>query len=73
MAQRRTVSWETSIPRSSSISSTIRRLSGKRAWSQTAWAMTSRGKRCRRKSVLIVTRASAYGRTAPAATAARST
>jgi hypothetical protein len=35
----RTVSQETTMPRSSSISSTSRRLSGNRKYNQTAWAM----------------------------------
>jgi hypothetical protein len=35
------VSWLTKIPRSASISSTIRRLSGKRKYNQTAWLITS--------------------------------
>src|SRR4051794_40186564 len=34
---------ETMIPRAASRSSTIRRLSGKRRYSQTAWAITSAG------------------------------
>src|SRR5215207_4041656 len=41
----RTVSWLTSMPRAASISSTMRRLSGKRKYSHTAWLMTSGGKR----------------------------
>ncbi|MGZ2402774.1 hypothetical protein ACVIKO_000034 [Rhizobium ruizarguesonis] len=41
----RIVSWETTIPRSSSISSTIVRLKGNRKYSQTARAMICGGKR----------------------------
>src|SRR3954453_5154531 len=41
----RTVSWLTTIPRAASISSTMRRLSGNRKYSQTTWLMTSAGKR----------------------------
>src|SRR4051812_5957250 len=41
----RTVSWLTSMPRAASISSTMRRLSGKRKYSHTAWLMISPGKR----------------------------
>jgi hypothetical protein len=33
------------MPRAASISSTMRRLSGKRKYNQTAWLMTSAGKR----------------------------
>jgi hypothetical protein len=33
------------MPRAASISSTMRRLSGNRKYSQTAWLMTSAGKR----------------------------
>jgi hypothetical protein len=33
------------MPRAANISSTIRRLSGKRKYSQTAWLITSAGKR----------------------------
>ena len=33
------------MPRAASISSTMRRLSGKRKYSQTAWLITSAGKR----------------------------
>ena len=43
----RTVSWLTSMPRAASISSTIRRLKGKRKYNQTAWLITSTGKRWR--------------------------
>src|SRR5215213_1562254 len=39
------LSWLTTMPRAASISSTMRRLSGKRKYSQTAWLMTSPGKR----------------------------
>jgi hypothetical protein len=39
------VSWLTTMPRAASISSTMRRLSGKRKCRQTAWLMTSAGKR----------------------------
>ena len=41
----RTVSWLTVMPRAASISSTMRRPSGKRKESQTAWPMTSGGNR----------------------------
>lgn len=41
----RTVSWLTTMPRAASISSTMRKLSGKRKYTQTAWLMTSAGKR----------------------------
>jgi hypothetical protein len=41
----RTVSWLTVMPRAASISSTMRRLKGKRKYSHTAVAMTSAGKR----------------------------
>jgi len=41
----RTVSWLTMMPRAASSSSTMRRLRGKRKYSQTAWLMTSAGKR----------------------------
>jgi hypothetical protein len=41
----RMVLWLTMMPRAASISSTMRRLSGKRKYSQTAWLMTSAGKR----------------------------
>ena len=41
----RTVSWLTTMPRAASISSTMRRLSGNRKYSQTAWLMISAGKR----------------------------
>ena len=41
----RTLSWLTMMPRAASISSTMRKLSGKRKYSQTAWLMTSAGKR----------------------------
>ncbi len=41
----RTVSWLTTVPRAASSSSTIRKLSGKRKGSQTAWLMISAGKR----------------------------
>ena len=44
-AHRRTVSWLTTMPRAASISSTMRRLSGNRKYSQTAWLITSAGKR----------------------------
>jgi hypothetical protein len=47
-AQLRTVSWLTSISRDASISSIIRRLSGNRKLSQTAYPITSAGKRWRR-------------------------
>jgi hypothetical protein len=43
-ARQRMVSYETMIPRCSSMSSTRRRLSGKRTGSHTAWAMISGGK-----------------------------
>jgi hypothetical protein len=46
-AQRRTVSYETTMPRSSSISSTSRRLRGNRKYNHTAWAMIWGGKRWR--------------------------
>jgi hypothetical protein len=39
-AHRRTVWWETMMPRAASISSTIRKLSGKRKYSQTVYAIT---------------------------------
>ena len=41
----RTVSWLTMMLRVASISSTMRKLSGKRKYSQTAWLMTSARKR----------------------------
>jgi hypothetical protein len=41
----RVVSWLTTMPRAASSSSTIRKLSGRRKRSQTAWLMTSAGKR----------------------------
>lgn len=44
--QRRTVSWETSTPRSSINSSTSRNDSGKRKYSHTQWEMISTGYRC---------------------------
>ncbi len=44
-AHRRTVSWLTTMPRAASISSTMRKLSGKRKYSHTAWLMTSAGNR----------------------------
>jgi len=44
-AQRRTVSWLTTMPLAASRSSTIRRLSGNRKYSQTARSMTSAGNR----------------------------
>ena len=44
----RTVSHGTQIPRAANISSTIRRLEGNRKYSQTAWLITSGGKRWRR-------------------------
>jgi hypothetical protein len=40
-----TVSWLTAMPRAASISSTMRRLSGKRKYSQTEWLMISGGNR----------------------------
>jgi hypothetical protein len=40
-----TLSWLTMMPRAASISSTMRRLGGKRKYSHTAWLMTSAGKR----------------------------
>jgi hypothetical protein len=45
LAHCRTVSWLTTMPRAASISSTIRRPSGKRKYSQTAWLMISAGNR----------------------------
>ena len=44
----RTVSHGTQIPRAANLSSTIRRLKGNRKYSQTAWLITSGGKRWRR-------------------------
>jgi hypothetical protein len=44
--QRRIVSYETTIPRSSISSSTSRNDSGKRKYSHTQWEMTSTGYRC---------------------------
>src|SRR5215218_7408626 len=41
----RTLSWLTMIPRAASISSTMRRPSGNRKYSQIAWLMISAGKR----------------------------
>jgi hypothetical protein len=41
--QRLIVSLDTTMPRSDNISSTIRRLKGKRKYSQTAWAMICGG------------------------------
>src|SRR5215208_7121241 len=41
----RTLSWLTMMPRAASISSTMRKLSGKRKYSHTAWLITSGGKR----------------------------
>jgi hypothetical protein len=43
-AQRRTVSWLTTIALAASKSSTILKLSGKRKQSQMAWEITSAGK-----------------------------
>ncbi len=45
IAHCRTVSWLTRMPRAASISSTIRRPSGNRQHSHTAWLITSAGKR----------------------------
>lgn len=44
----RTVCCETMMPRAASMASTIRRLTGKRKESHTAWAMISAGKRWQR-------------------------
>jgi hypothetical protein len=41
----RTVSWLTMMPRAASNSSTMRRPSGKRKYSHTAWLMISAGNR----------------------------
>lgn len=46
----RTVSHGTQIPRAANLSSTIRRLKGNRKYSQTAWLITSGGKRWRRST-----------------------
>ena len=43
----RTVSWVTSMPLAASISSTMRKLNGNRKYNQTAWLITSAGKRWR--------------------------
>jgi hypothetical protein len=47
LPHRRIVSYKTTMPRSSSISSTSRRLRGNRKYSQTAWAMIWGGNRWR--------------------------